>query len=135
VSAKKQPQGGIIPPHIITVKGKLVNANVSAKHIDELQLYAETEKYDLESECQSRYGYGPGWLTLTQLGEMFRVIAQRRAGIINGTPKHYHRCGNCGASQMHFDRHCEGKHGAGDLVEECRSCDEGLYLSHRRPGL
>jgi hypothetical protein len=78
VSAKKQPQGGVIPPHNITINGKLVNADVNAKHIDELQGYAATEKFDLESECQSRYAYGSDWLTVHQLAEITHAMVERR---------------------------------------------------------
>ena len=39
------------PEHIIVIDGRLLNADVSAQHIDELQWYAQTEKYDLEAEC------------------------------------------------------------------------------------
>ena len=63
-----------LPPPIITVAGQLLNADVETKHIDELQWYAQTEKFDLEGECFSRYGYKSEWLTVTQLGEMFRAI-------------------------------------------------------------
>jgi hypothetical protein len=112
------------PEHIIIIDGRLINADVSAKHIDELREYARDEKFDLEGECFSRYGYGSDWLTVKQLGEMFRVIAERRAAIITATPRHYHRCPDCKASQMHFDRHCEGKHEAGDFEDECYACRE-----------
>ena len=124
---------GVPPAHIINIDGRLVNAEVSAHHIDELQWYAETENFNLDAECQSRYGYGSGWLSLAQLAEMFRVIAERRADIINNTPSHLHRCDNCGASQLHFDKHCT--HPAGDVTVECRSCEEGHYFKNRRPAL
>jgi hypothetical protein len=121
------------PEHIIVIDGRIINADVSAQHIDELQWYAETEKVDLEGECFSRYGYGSDWLTVKQLGEMFRVIAEGRTSIINSTPSHFHRCPECGASQMYFDKNCN--HQAGDVTEECRHCEEGHYLKSRRPAL
>jgi hypothetical protein len=52
------------PEHIIIIDGRLINADVSAKHIDELREYARDEKFDLEGECFSRYGYGSDWLRL-----------------------------------------------------------------------
>ena len=104
---------------------------MSARDLDELQWYAATQKFDLDGECHIRYGYGSAWLTVAQLGEMFRVIAKRRVDIINSTPRHFHRCDNCGASQMYFDKNCS--HQAGDITQECRSCEEGHYLKSRRP--
>jgi hypothetical protein len=53
--------------------------------VDELEWQAQTEKYDLEAESQLCYGYGSGWLTVGQMGEMIPVIAARRADIINRT--------------------------------------------------
>ena len=133
MSMTKLAPVGIPPAHIIDVDGRQVNAEVSAKHLDELQWYAQTEKFDLEAECQTRFSYGSGWLTVAQLGEMFRVIASRRTDIINSTPRHSHHCPECGASQMHFDKNCS--HPAGDIEEECRSCEEGHYFKSRRPTL
>ena len=57
-------QSAPFPAHIIVINGKVVNTAVSAKHLDELQWYAESEKFDLEAECLSRFGYRPDWLTL-----------------------------------------------------------------------
>ena len=122
---------GVPPAHIIDIDGRLVNAEVSAHHIDELQWYAQTEKFDLDAECQSRFGYGSGWLTLAQLSEMMRVIAQRRADRFNNTPTHFHYCATCGVGRLHFDRHCEGKHPQGNVEDECCSCEEGLYFTRR----
>jgi hypothetical protein len=112
------------PSHIIDVDGRLVNAEVGDKHLDELREYAREEKYDLEAECRSRYGYGSEWLTIEQLGEMLRVIIQRCADRINSTPSHYHYCSDCGAGQLYFDRSCEGKHPQGNIETECRKCRE-----------
>ena len=111
----------------------MVNAAVNAKHIDELQWYAATEKFDLEAECLARYGYRSDWLTLEQYSEMMRHIAQLRADRINSTPTHFHYCPDCGAGQLYFDRHCEGKHAQGKIEDECRACRERTNrFYHRR---
>ena len=124
-----------LPSHIITINGRLVNAEVSDKHLDELREYARDEKYDLEAECQTRYGYSSDWLTTEELGEMTGVIARLRADRFNNTPTHFHYCSGCGAGRLHFDRLCEGYHPPGNIEDECRSCEEGHYLKSRRPTL
>ena len=123
-----------LPAHIIVINGKVVNPEVSAKHLDELQWYAETEKFDLEAECLKRFGYRSDWLTLAQYSEMMRVIVERRADRIKNTPTHYHYCPGCGAGQLYFDRHCEGKHQQGNIEDECRACREPTNRFYsRRP--
>ena len=135
MSMTKLAPVGVPPAHIIYVDGRQVNAEVSVKHLDELQWYAQTEKFDLEAECQTRYGYGPGWLTLAQYAEVTRAIVGRQADRFNGTPSHFHYCSDCGAGRLYFDRHCEGRHPAGNVEDECRSCEEGHHLKMRRPAL
>ena len=110
------------PEHIIVINGRVVNAAVSAKHLDELQWYAKIEKFDLEEECLRRFGYRSDWLTLAQYSEMMRTIVERRAEFLKNTPTHFHYCQDCGASRLHFDKHCEGKHPQGNIEDECRQC-------------
>src|SRR5215203_2180885 len=76
---------GVPPTHIFDLHGRLVNGEVSAQDLDELQWSAECEGYDLESECLTRYGYGSRWLTLAQYSEILRAIVQRRAAAISAT--------------------------------------------------
>ena len=123
------------PAHIIESGGRLVNAEVGGKPLDELREYARDEKFDLEAECLSRYGYASDWLTLAQYGGMMREIVRRRADRFNNTPTHFHYCPECGAGRLHFDRHCEGKHPPGNVEDECRACEEGHYLKSGRPTL
>jgi hypothetical protein len=135
MSMTKLAPVGVSPAHIIDVGGRQVNAEVSAKELDELQWYAETEKFDLEAECLARYGYGSGWLTLAQFAEMIRAIVGRRADRFNSTPSHFHYCSGCGVGRLYFDRHCGDRHPEGNVEDECRACEEALYLKTRRPAL
>jgi hypothetical protein len=120
MSATK-PTGGAIPPHIVTYQGRLTNTELSDKAIDELRFYAVSNGFDLETECQNRYGYGSEWLTRVQDGEITYAIIAYRDAKITQKPKHHHTCFECGRVTMCLSEKCKD-----EPEDECRECHEGI---------
>jgi hypothetical protein len=120
------------PPHIIVFDGRLVNTSTPENQIRELQIYAKLENFDIEAECQSRYGYGSDWLTLAQRSEIGKLIIDRKNARFLANPSHWHRCSDCGQSERFFDKGCAGKHPQGDIKEECYVCRNRLKSFYRR---
>lgn len=120
------------PAHIFEVDGRILNGEVYAHEITELRDYARRDKFDLEAECQARYGYGSEWLSR----EQYKEISHERAEIARERwerePKHVHSCPTCEDARYHFDKFC--RHEAGDIEFECRACDEGTNVFYWRPG-
>jgi hypothetical protein len=129
MSATKQQSGGVIPPHIITFEGKLTNTELSDKAIDELRFYAESNGFDLEAECLTRYGYGSEWLTRAQDSEISRAIIAYREAKLAHKLKHHHTCFECGRQTLCFAEKCKD-----EAEDECRECHEGTgWIIKRQP--